>query len=126
MSAGTRTAIIIYDDYKNVLVVHKKNKEKNELWSLVDRELKGKETPEKCITKAVEKELGCTIFDLNLFKEYKNNSEALLVYTGIIREHLTLNKSISKVKWINKRDIDETPFVNNEMEIIKDFFESRN
>ena len=57
MSNISKCSIIIYDDFNNILIC-KKGKLKNEHnipWILFGKELKGKETEEKCITKAVDK-----------------------------------------------------------------------
>jgi hypothetical protein len=127
MDKITKISIVIYDNYKNVLVVQK-NKDKNNLqgtWSLVGRDLKGKENLEKCITKAVDNDLGCLIFNLDLFKEFTINDvddEGLLVYTGIIRERINLHKTINNAEWISEGKLDSYSFVSNEKEILKEFF----
>lgn len=125
MSKVTRTSIIIYDDYNNVLIV-KKGKNRNtasHIWSLVSKELKGRETEEKCITKAVDHDLSCTIFNLTPFKEYKvGEEEKTLVYTGFIRETVISHKTIESVKWIGKREIDKYDFSPEEKQILSDFF----
>jgi hypothetical protein len=129
MSKIIRISIIIYDNYRNVLVVQK-NKDKNNSqgsWSLVGRDLKGKENLEKCITKAVDNDLGCLIFNLNSYKEYdidKDNDEGLLVYTGIIQERINLHKTINSAEWISEGKLDSYAFVSKEKEILKEFFHS--
>ena len=52
----------------------------------------GKETAERAIIKAVDKDIKCTIFDLENFKEYsanENGDESIQVYTGTVREYIT-------------------------------------
>lgn len=125
----TKTSIIIYDDYNNVLVVQrgKNNRNTPEIWSIVGKDLKGKENEEKCINKAVDNDLGCSIFNLTPFKEYvinEENNESLLVYSGIIREYIISHKTINKIKWISEREIETHQFSTNEKEILTDFFKS--
>lgn len=125
MSKIVRTSIIIYDSYNNVLVVQRGRKNPEEIWSLVGRDIKGKETGEKCITKAVDNEINCTIFDLNEFGEYDINAEnedKVLVYTGVIRQGVVCDKTIGGVKWVSKKDIEALNFSGNEKQILRDFF----
>jgi hypothetical protein len=127
MNKITRTLIIIYDNYENVLVVQR-NKDKNNsqgTWSLVGKDLKGKENEEKCITKAVDNELGCLIFNLTPLREYivnEDNGEGLRVYTGIIRERINLHKTINKAEWICEEKLDSYTFSVKEKEILMNFF----
>lgn len=129
MGKIVKTSIVIYDNFKNVLIVQKGKDKSNSqrLWSLVGRELKGKETEEKCISKAVDNDLSCVIFNLNSFKEYainEENEENLLAFTGIIREKTCLHKSINEAIWISERDIDSYEFSLIDKLILLDFFKS--
>ncbi|WP_040214544.1 hypothetical protein [Clostridium polynesiense] len=128
MSKIIRTSIILYDSYNNVLIVQK-GKKSEEQWGLIGKELKGKETCEKCITKAVDKDLDCAIFDLSIFGEYPFNEqegETVLVYTGIIRQYIVAHKSINQLKWINKNDLDSYNLLPQEKEILTEFFNNIN
>jgi hypothetical protein len=123
----TKTLIVIYDDYNNVLVIKRGKGGNNSsgAWSILGRDLKGKENEEKCITKLVDKDLGCTIFNLAPFKEYtidEASDDSLLVYTGIIRERVTCHKTIKQVMWINEAKLDAYTFSPNEKKILTDFF----
>lgn len=128
MSKVIKCLVIVYDDYNNVLIAErgKGKKDSPKLWGMFGRNLKGKETGETCAAKVIDKELSCTIFDLTLFKEYPLNSEegSLEVFTGRIREMVSLHKEINKVKWISLREIDNYEFREGEKEIILDFFNS--
>lgn len=125
MNRIVRTSIIVHDSYNNILAIHRGKKNSQEIWSIIGKDLKGKETEEKCIAKAVDNDLGCVIFDLNKFKEYVidvENGESLLVYTGVIRQHVSLHKTINKIKWISKDELDKHTFSANEKEILMDYF----
>ncbi|NLZ49209.1 MAG: DNA mismatch repair protein MutT [Clostridiales bacterium] len=129
MSKVIKCLVIVYDDYNNVLIAErgKGKKDSPKLWGIFGRNLRGKENGETCAAKVIDKDLSCTIFDLDLFKEYPLNSEengSLLVYTGKVREMLSLHKEINKVKWISLREIDNYEFREGEKEIIMDFFNS--
>lgn len=128
MNEVIKTLIIIYDNYNNVLAIQRGNTKDNPrgIWSLVGKELKGKESEEACIIKAVEKNLGCGIFNLALFKEYSINGEnngKLVVYSGVVGGYITCHKSIGKIKWINEKEVETHNFSIEEKEILTDFFE---
>ena len=86
-------------------------------------EIKGKETDEKCINKAIDKDLKCTIFDLKPFKDYTlENNDILRVFTGTVKEYITCHKTISNTKWIAKNKLNDYNFNEEELKILKDFF----
>ncbi len=121
------TLIVIYDNYNNVLIIQR-GKKSSEGWSLVGKELKGKETPEKCISKGAEKDLDCTIFDLKELGEYKmaGDSEAtVLAYSGMIMQTIVPHKTLGGAKWISKKDLDSCEFTEGTKKILEDFFASR-
>ncbi|NLP29391.1 MAG: hypothetical protein GX370_11715 [Clostridia bacterium] len=129
MSKVIKSLVIVYDDYNNVLIAErgKGKKDSPKLWGIFGRNLRGKETGETCATKVIDKDLSCTIFDLALFKEYSLNSEeegTVQVFTGRIRQMVSLHKEVNKVKWINSREIDNYEFKEDEKAIILDFFDS--
>lgn len=121
------TVIVIYDNYNNVLIIQRGKKSSVE-WSLVGKELKGKETPEKCICKGAEKDLDCTIFDLKELGEYKmagDSEPSVLAYSGMIRQTIVPHKTIGNAKWISKKDLDSHEFTEGTKKILEDFFASR-
>ena len=127
MEKVTRCSIIIYDDFNNVLIaeIGKGKRESPEVWSVIGKLMKGKETQEKCITKAIDKGLKCNIFDLNPFKEYAldgENGNVLAVYSGKIREAVTCHKDINKIKWIRESDMDMYDFSIQDKKALLDFF----
>lgn len=130
MDKVMQTAIIIYDDYKNVLAVQKNKNKKGEpeIWSLISSPIKGKETPEKCISKAVEHDLDSILFNLEKFREYEKADEAtssIYVFSGNIRGKTILHKSLYELKWINIKELDNYKFVSDNIDIIKDFINER-
>ncbi|MBM6839479.1 hypothetical protein H9X77_14940, partial [Clostridium saudiense] len=82
-----RCSILIVDDFNNVLVAERgKGKGAIKTWGLFGKEIKGKEDEEKCITKAVDKDIKCNRFDLKPFKEYFNEEgNGLKVFIGSIK-----------------------------------------
>jgi len=72
MGQVSKCSIIICDDFNGVLIAARGKSKKGlpKVWSIFGKDIKGKETTEQCITKAIEKDLKCTIFDVAPFKEY--------------------------------------------------------
>lgn len=122
MGKKVRCSIVIFDDFGNVLVAER-GKKAERVWGLFGKELKGKETDEKCISKAVDKDIKCTVFDLNKFKEYDvNEDEQLKVFTGCVKEYITTHKTINSVKWIAKKEIEDYNFNEEDKKILLDYF----
>ena len=123
MGMVTRCSIIIYDDFGNVLIAER-GKRNERTWGMFGKEMKGKETEEKCISKAVDKDIKCTIFDLNPFKEYDLEDEKKLkVFTGSVKEYITCHKSINNIKWISKGNIEDYIFNDEDKMILNDYFQ---
>lgn len=118
-----RCSILIVDDFNNVLVAER-GKGKNTItsWGLFGKEIKGKENEEKCITKAIDKDIKCNIFDLEVFKDYFNGEDGLRVFKGSVKEYVTCHKTINQVKWIGKNDIDKYNFNDEDKKILRDFY----
>ena len=111
-------SVVIKDDFNNILIVQKKVK-RNEpkLWYLVGRTLRGKETTEKCITRAVKDDLKVNVFDLKIIDEYKiNDDENILLYTGNIKESINTGKDITLYKWIGIDNLNSYEFAEGEKE----------
>jgi hypothetical protein len=129
MSKVTRCSIIICDDFNNVLIaeIGKGKGNSPKIWCIVGKSIKGKETEEKCITKAIDKALKCNIFDLTPFKEYaldEESGDTLLVYSGKIREAVTCHTDINKIKWISESEVDMYDFSIDEKKALLDFFKN--
>lgn len=122
MGKITRCSIIIYDDFGNVLIAER-GKKTDRTWGIFGKEIKGKETEEKCIFKAVDKDIRCTVFDLEPFNEYKlTEEESLKVFTGSVKEYITCHKSINDIKWITEKEVENYKFNDEDSKILKDFF----
>ncbi|WP_291633462.1 DNA mismatch repair protein MutT [Clostridium sp.] len=129
MGQVVKCSIIICDDFNGVLIVARGKGKKNlqKVWSIFSKDVKGKGTAEQCITKAINKDLKCNIFDIAPFKEYvldEENGDTSLVYTGKVKEYITAHKDIQQVKWITESELNMHDFSNGEKEILLDFFES--
>ena len=122
MGMVKRCSIIIYDDFGNVLIAER-GKRNERKWGTFGKEIKGKETEEKCISKAVDKDIKCTIFDLKPFKEYNlEGDEKLAVFTGCVKEYITCHKSINSIKWIGKNSVEDYIFNDEDKMILNDYF----
>ena len=124
MGIVTRCSIIIYDDFGNVLIAER-GKRNERTWGIFGKEIKGKETEEKCISKVVDKDIKCTIFDLKPFKEYVLEDEKKLkVFTGGVKEYINCHKSINDIKWISKKNIEDYIFNDEDKMILNDYFQN--
>jgi hypothetical protein len=130
MGQIVRCSIIICDDFNAVLIAvrGKGKKELQKVWSIFSKEMKGKETTEQCIIKAIDKDLKCNLFNINPFKEYVIDEESRdteVVYTGKVKEYITPHKDIKQIKWITQRELNMYDFSNGEKQILLDYFKSR-
>ena len=124
MGMVTKCLIIIYDDFGNVLIAER-GKRNERTWGIFGKEIKGKETEEKCISKVVDKDIKCTIFDLKPFKEYVLEDEKKLkVFTGGVKEYINCHKSINDIKWISKKNIEDYIFNDEDKMILNDYFQN--
>lgn len=124
MGMVTKCSIIIYDDFGNVLIAER-GKRNERTWGIFGKEIKGKETEEKCISKVVDKDIKCTIFDLKPFKEYVLEDEKKLkVFTGGVKEYINCHKSINDIKWISKKNIEDYIFNDEDKMILNDYFQN--
>ena len=85
MAKITECSIIIKDDFNNVFIAQRRTK-KNEpkLWYVIGRKVRGKETEEKCISRAIKEDLKSIIFNLEQVAEILNEelNEICAVYKG--------------------------------------------
>lgn len=126
MSKIINCSLIIKDDFNNVLVVQRKVKRgQPKLWSILNREIKGKETIEKCFEKIAKDDLKGIVFNLEHFKDIAvNENETRSIYTGTIKETIVLHKDITTSSWVNLRMIDNYDFIESDKDVLLDFFSS--
>lgn len=121
----TVCALIIKDDFENILILKKKVK-KGEVgrWSLLSQKLRGKESDEKCLNKASNKILKTIIFDLEPYKEVmvdKELDEGIRVYKGEIKGRFVLDKTYDDAQWVHKSKLSEYEFEEVDKLILEDF-----
>lgn len=117
-------SIVIKDHFNNVFIVQRKTKKKEpKLWYLVGKKIKGKETTEKCINKAIKDDLKTIVFNLEPVLELEiNNSENCLVYEGELRERIVYGTEIVDGRWISEREINNYEFAPYEKEKLIEYF----
>ena len=120
-------SLIIKDDFNNVLILNKKVKRGEiETWSILNQNIKGKESHDKCISRCAKDTIKSLVFDVEPFKEYivdQDADEAVMVYTGRIEERVALDtKKYIGNRWISLRSIENFNLTQFEKEILKDFF----
>ncbi|MGN0145509.1 MAG: hypothetical protein ACI398_11025 [Clostridium sp.] len=123
----TVCALIIKDDFENILILKKKVK-KGEIgkWSLLSQKLRGKESDEKCLNKASNKILKTIIFDLEPYKEVMVNEEldeGIRVYKGEIKGRFVLDKTYEDAQWVHKSELSEYEFEDVDRLIIENYIE---
>lgn len=119
-------SLIIKDDFNNVLIIQRKVKRgQPKVWSLLNRDIKGKETIEKCLEKIAKEDLKGIVFNLTPFKDFViNQDESNSSYTGSIKESIVLHKDITSSKWINERSLEQYEFKETDKNILLEFFKS--
>lgn len=127
MSKVVSCSLIIRDDFNNVLLLKKKVKRGQiEEWSLLNQKKRSKEEHEKTIHRGVKDILKSIVFELEPINEYSiNEDESAMVYLGILKEKITLDKNYKEAKWINVNDIDNFEINNLDKKILKDYFAKR-
>lgn len=116
--------IIIKDDFNNVLLLKKKVK-RGEVptWNLLYQKIRGKETTEKCITKGIKDKLKTVIFDLEEYKVMEDaNKEEVQVFTGVLRERITMDKEFTDSKWVSKGNYENNDLDESTKIILDEFF----
>ncbi len=115
---------MIKDDFNNVLIIKKKAKRgTTSKWSLLNQKLRGKESDEKCVARAVKDILKTIIFDNEFFNEFPvNDEEKIKVYVGNLKEKYVLDKSYDESTWINKNRIDDYDLEELDKKILKEYF----
>ena len=125
MGRVVKCSIVICDDFNAVLIAARGKKKLQKVWSIFGKDIKGKETSQQCVSKAIDKDLNCTIFDMMPFKEYvldKQNGDISVVYTGKIKHYINTHRDINQVKWITENELGMYDFEEGEKEILIDFF----
>ena len=115
---------MIKDDFNNVLIVKKKAKRGTiAKWSLLNQKLRGKESDEKCVARAVKDILKTIVFDNEFFSEFPmDTEESVKVYVGNLKEKYVLDKSYDESTWINKNRIDDYDLEELDKKILKEYF----
>ena len=127
MSKVVECSVIIKDDFNNIFIVQRKTKKNQpKYWYTVGKKIKGRESEEKCISRAIKDDLKSIVFNLEKVGEIDNkNLEGLsALYIGELKEKIVLGNDIEEGKWIKISDIDNYEFEINEVEKIKLFKET--
>lgn len=120
MNKIAECSVIIKDDFNNIFLVMKKTK-KNEpkLWYSVGRKIKGKESEEKCVARAIKDELKSIVFNVERLGEVINiSNEVCAVFKGELKEKVVLGKDVVEGKWVSVLDIDKFDLAPDEKEKI--------
>ncbi len=123
MSKAVECTLLIKDDFNNILLLSKKVKRgEKQSWSLLSHKIRGKESEEKCIERAVKDVLKSIPFETKFVKEYNFEDEVIKVYSAILRERVVLHKNYKEFKWISKSDIDNLELQELDKNIINEYF----
>lgn len=125
MSTIIGCALIVKDDFKNVLILQKKVKRgEEEAWCLITSKLRGKETLEKSINRGVKDSIKALAFDLEELDEVivnEETNESLKVFVANIKEKPMLDKLYVDYRWVNKNQIDNYNLQQYEKDILKKY-----
>lgn len=119
--------LIIRDDFNNVLLLKKKVKRgQTEEWSILDQKKRGKEDNEKTVHRGVKDVLKSIVFELEPIKEYSiTQDESIMVFSGILKEKITLDKNYKESKWINKNDVESFDINELDKKILNNYLNER-
>lgn len=121
MLKTTKCSIIIKDDFNNIFIVKKKVK-KNEIefWYTIGKKLKGRESEEKCITRAIKEDLKSIVFNVEKIGEIlkEESEEVFAIYKGEIKERTTYGNDIVDGAWVNLASLDKFNLAPGEKEKI--------
>ncbi|MDV4149479.1 NUDIX domain-containing protein [Clostridium sp. AL.422] len=110
MNKIAECSVIIKDDFNNIYIVRRKTKRNQpQLWYLVGKKIRGKETEEKCIARAVKDDLKSIIFNLKKIGEAKVSEEAddfAAIYVGELKEKVVYGTDIAEGKWVSIDELD--------------------
>lgn len=110
-------SVIIKDDFNNIFIVKRKTKKSEpKYWYTVGKKIKGRESEEKCIARAIKDDLKSIVFNLRKIGEVENNvlEGITSLYVGELKEKIVLGNDIEEGKWIKVDDIDQYEFEENE------------
>ncbi|MCI6692441.1 MULTISPECIES: NUDIX domain-containing protein [unclassified Clostridium] len=115
-------SVIIKDDFNNIFIVRRKTK-RNEpkLWYIVGKKIRGKETEEKCIARAIKDDLKSIIFNLEKLGEIKisaEKDELCAVYLGQLKEKIVYGNDIVEGKWVSAKELENYDLAEYEKEKI--------
>lgn len=115
-------SVIIKDDFNNIFIVRRKTK-RNEpkLWYIIGKKIRGKETEEKCITRAIKDDLKSIIFNLEKLGETQINAEkdeSCAVYLGQLKEKVVYGNDIAEGKWVSAKELENYDLAEYEKEKI--------
>lgn len=118
--------IIIKDDFNNVLLLKRKVKRgENPIWSFLYQKIRGKESAEKCINKGIKDKLKSVVFDLTEYMSIDfNEEESAQVFTGIIRERVSLDKEYTEARWISQKNYMNFEFDDITSKLIEEYFKN--
>jgi 8-oxo-dGTP diphosphatase len=110
-----RSVIIYNDDGRMLIAQRSKIKKLFPLkWETIGGALEPDETPEECIRRETREEIGCELYNLELFNVYvvreAEEQHVLIAYTGKIKESVQPNCEIASVQWITENDIESYEF----------------
>ena len=120
MSKVTECSLIIKDDFNNMFIIRRKTKRNQpQLWYNVGKRIKGKETEEKCIAKAVKDDLKSIVFNLERIGEIKSseeNDELCAIYIAELKEKVVYGTDIAEGKWVSARELEHYCLAEGEKE----------
>lgn len=122
MSKIAECSVIIKDDFNNIFIVRRKTKRNQpQLWYIVGKKIKGRETEEKCITRAVKDDLKSIVFNMEKIGETiinKELDEFCAIYSGELKEKVVYGTDIVEGKWVSAKDLENYDLAEGEKEKI--------
>lgn len=122
MSRVAECSVIIKDDFNNIFIVRRKTKRNQpKLWYTVGKKIRGRETEEKCISRAVKDDLKSIVFNLEKIGEAKIDKEtdnSCAIYMGELKEKVVYGTDIAEGKWVSRKELENYDLAEGEKEKI--------
>lgn len=130
METSIGCSVIIHNTENKVLISQRSASKRcfPLMWELVGGGLEAGEQPEDCIRREAMEEIGCELYDLQLFDVnilYDKDQYMGIVFTAIIKNEPKYNDEIIETRWVSKEEIGQYVFMTDGRERLEKYFNGK-